>query len=104
MEAEAGNIRAAQNVYQRSIRDSIGSTKPESINYGSKPSVDGNGTVAPTDSSSEDVLKTSNSEVEFSRWNSKKAFGESAVWMKDGSIEGKVPSSAMKKGSKKSKK
>ena len=90
MEAEAWNIKAAQNVYQRSIRDSMGSIKSESISYDSTSNVtsdDGHRT--------EEVLKKS-SEVEFSRWNSE-GFGQSSVWMNDGSIEGKVPSSAMNK-------
>ena len=54
----------------------------------------------------DELLKESNeNEVEVSRWNSKReqAFGASDVWMKDGSIEGKVPSSAMKKKSNKPK-
>ncbi len=96
MEAEAGNIKAAQNVYQRSIRDSMGSIKHESINYESKNKANDSSDIRP---STEDILKKS-SEVEVSRWNSREGFGESAVWMKDGSIESKVPSAAMNKGQK----
>lgn len=94
MEAEAGNIKDAQNVYQRSIRDSMGSIKTESITYESS-STDKNDDDVPE---TEEVLKksTRNSEVEFSRWNSQ-GFGESSVWVNDGSIEGKVPASAMNK-------
>ena len=39
-------------------------------------------------------------EVEVSRWDIKRSdstFGESEVWMNDGSIEGKVPPSTMNK-------
>ena len=97
MEADAGNAKAAQNVYQRSIRDSLGSTRSESITYGSSSDENADD-VLPT----EVVLKKSG-EVEFSRWNSE-GFGESAVWVNDGSIEGKVPASTMNKEAQKPKK
>jgi len=96
MEAEAGNLKAAQNVYQRSVRDSMGSIKQESISDEVKNKNDDSiDSRQPT----EDILKKS-SEVEVSRWNRREGFGESDVWMKDGSIESKVPSSAMNKGQK----
>ncbi len=52
----------------------------------------------------DEILKeSSQSEIEVSRWNSRRedAFGESNVWLKDGSIESKMPSSVMKKKSQK---
>lgn len=95
MEIEARNLKAAQNVYQRSIRDSMSGNKFESsINYDSE-----NLQFDDTTTGSDDVFKKS-SEVEVSRWNSLDGFGNSDVWMNDGSIEGKVPASAMKKGKK----
>ena len=95
MEVEAGNTKAAQNVYQRSIRDSMGGNIESSITYNSENIIEDPVIETP----SKEVLKKTN-EVEVSRWNSRDSFGESDVWMKDGSIEGKVPSSAMKKGKK----
>ena len=93
MESEAGNIRAAQNVYQRSIRDSMGPIKSDSLT----DEESGDGVKTDNIPLTEDVLKksSSNNEIEFSRWNSQ-GFGQSSVWVNDGSIEGKVPKSAMK--------
>jgi hypothetical protein len=91
METEAGNSRAAQNVYQRAFRDSLRRSKPESIGY--KSNNTNNKDVNP--SSADDVL-TKSSEVEVSSWKSRESFGDRDVWMKDGSIEGKVPTSTMK--------
>ena len=90
MEVEAGNLKAAQSVYQRSIRDSMGSNLSESaIEYDDENKITEK--IAPK----EEILKRT-SEVEVSRWNSRESFGESDVWINDGSIEGKVPSSVMK--------
>jgi len=94
MEIEAGNLKAAQNVYQRSIRDSIGNKLESSINYNSSSLRDDD------ESSPADKILKESSEVEVSRWNTMDGFGNSDVWMKDGSIEGKVPASAMNKGQK----
>lgn len=91
MEMQAGNIKAAQEVYRRSLRDRM--KDKDIITY--DPSVE-----APVQSSEDDVLKLS--EVEVSSWKRKRdlSFRDNAeVWVnaKDGSIEGKVPMSTMKK-------
>ena len=95
MESRAGNIKAAQNVFQRSIRDALVYTE----NY---PQYDAaNINKIPLESSNDIILEQSKkNEVEVSRWKSKRSigFGENAeIWLNDGSIEGKVPISAMKK-------
>jgi len=102
MESQAGNLKAAQNVYQRSIRDAIVS-KDDYQDYDSKNVTRKVEDLEPT---RDDILKQSNSnEVEISRWNSKRntGFGEknAEVWLNEGSIEGKVPPSTMKKKGKK---
>lgn len=102
MELQAGNLKAAQSVYQRSIRDSMGKDDyPDYKNTNIKRDVE-------PEPRRDDLLKQSKSnEVEVSRWNSRPntGFGENAeIWLNDGSIEGKVPSSTMKKKSQKPKK
>lgn len=101
MESRADNIKAAQNVFQRSIRDALVYKE----NY---PEYDNaNINKIPFESSNDTILKQSRkNEVEVSRWKSRKSigFGENAeVWLNDGSIEGKVPPFAMKKKISKSK-
>ena len=136
MESEAGNFKAAQNVYQRSIRDAIvkgnefGDIDENKSLVSQNHNPDQNLSLVAMKSpfvhkirlntvihliqkapdvdivpERDDILKVSN-EVEFSRWrgNSNSGFGEKReVWMNDGSIEGKVPASTMKKKSKKPK-
>ena len=122
MEAQAGNQQAAQNVYQRSIRDAFIKTDFSEYDNESivsiliEKKVDFNLPCSPQllhkfaksrvvgiDLQKDELLKESGGkeQVEVSRWDSKRdeAFGESAVWIKDGSIEGKVPPKAMKKKS-----
>jgi hypothetical protein len=100
MEFQAGNLHAAQSVYQRSIRDTI--VKDDSFDYQEKnvriSNKSGRSAV------NKDKILQDSKEVEVSRWKSfqpESSFGESSVWMKDGSIEGKVPSAAMQKKNKK---
>jgi hypothetical protein len=130
MESQAGNFKAAQNVYQRSIRDAIVkgdypdfdrslvsrknhiyflAMKSYISVYLSNPSPN----HSPQQNKArdvnieppiDDILKESN-EVEVSRWSSKSDAGfggrKREVWLNDGSIEGKVPKSAMRKKSNK---
>jgi len=92
MESEAGNSQKAQSVYQRSIGDAI-AIQDEFI-------TDRSSKILKSDSksinSSKRILDDGN-EVEVSRWDKKPTFGENDVWLNDGSIEGKVPPSTMKK-------
>jgi len=92
MESESGNLQKAQSVYQRSIGDAI-AVKDEYV-------TDRDSNILKSDSSSigsgKKILDDGN-EVEVSRWDIKSTFGENDVWLNDGSIEGKVPPSTMKK-------
>ena len=95
MEFREGNLNAAQSVYQRSIRDTIVKgngfdDREKNIRISNKS---GRTTV------NKDTILQKSKEVEVSRWKteSESSFGESSVWMNDGSIEGKVPSAAMQK-------
>ena len=94
MEMQAGNINEAQEVYRRSLRDLMKDN--DNVPYDPK-----SGSIAaPIQASEDDALKLS--EVEVSSWKRKRdlSFRENAeVWVnaKDGSIEGKVPMSTMKK-------
>jgi tetratricopeptide (TPR) repeat protein len=95
MEMQAGNIKAAQEVYRRSLRDLMKDKDKLSIDP-KTGSIEAPTTQSPED----DILKPT--EVEFSSWKRKRdlSFRENAeVWVneKDGSIEGKVPMSTMKK-------
>ena len=99
MEQRAGNVKASQNVYQRSIRESMstGSVSdvilPDEPNLVVQPKLD-----PPPDLKT--VLKKSTpaNEVEVVRWRSATDSMNSEVWLtREGSIEGRVPSSVMKK-------
>eukprot|EP00560_Eucampia_antarctica_P007915 CAMPEP_0197825684 /NCGR_PEP_ID=MMETSP1437-20131217/2728_1 /TAXON_ID=49252 ORGANISM="Eucampia antarctica, Strain CCMP1452" /NCGR_SAMPLE_ID=MMETSP1437 /ASSEMBLY_ACC=CAM_ASM_001096 /LENGTH=769 /DNA_ID=CAMNT_0043425795 /DNA_START=137 /DNA_END=2446 /DNA_ORIENTATION=- len=86
MEGKAGNIDAAQTIYQRSIRDSI---MRDELNMGNSKKTRMDTSVSPT---SEKNTKNNN-EVEVSRWASENTSGFAGrdIWMNDGSIESKVP-------------
>ena len=101
MEFQAGNLNAAQNVYQRSIRDSIATD--DSFDNREKNIIRKN-----TGQLKKDKILKKSKEVEVSRWKSsssdaESSFGDTSVWMNDGSIEGKVPSATMRKKNKKRK-
>ena len=99
MEERAGNSREAQLVFQRSMRESISSsTADEELMFASV-----NGDVDPKKS---DLVAAVNlkskppkrsKEVEVSSWSTGSNVLEAEVWMNNGSIEGKVPASMMKK-------
>ena len=89
MEQRLGNVREAQNVYQRSMREQITLEDEVFKEDRSKAKV-------PQELST--VLKRS-SEVEVESWGSDSLEGvlRGEVWMNQGSIEAKVPKSALKK-------
>ena len=87
MEQRAGNDRRAQEVYTRAMRETF-DIKEEMI----EEMVTGD--VAPKQEM-ENVLATSN-EVEVVRWDAGSSM-KGEVWMNNGSIEGKVPSTVMGK-------
>ena len=83
MEQRLGNLQQAQNVYQRSMRETM--TMDEEVFQDKSP----NKAAVET---TEQVLKKT--EVEVSRWGDSLG-GE--VWMNDGSIEAKMPKSVLNK-------
>lgn len=82
MEQRLGNLQQAQNVYQRSMRETM--TMDEEVFQDKSPKA----AVVETERASK---KT---EVEVSRWGDSLG-GE--VWINDGSIEAKMPKSALNK-------
>ena len=98
MEERAGNTREAQLVFQRSMRESISSSTVDEELI--SPLVEGG--IAPKTS---DMISTTsqnekpkrNKEVEVSSWSNGSDVLDAEVWMNNGSIEGRVPASMMKK-------
>lgn len=95
MEQHAGNKRAALQVYQRSM----GETMVAQEEYTSDEGLDNVPVEEPILQSMDEVL-TQSKEVEVERWNA----GRGEVWMNNGNIESKVPTSRMKSRSKNNKK
>lgn len=85
MEQRAGNMDAAQHVYQRSMRESIGARDHNLDDISeSLPLVE-----EPVPSMKE-VLQQSK-EVEVVRWGGDSTSMRGDVWMNNGSIESKMP-------------
>jgi len=90
METKAGNVNAAQQVYQRSIKDAI--LRDDYLIRDKTLSLSSSNTTV--------INNDKVSEVEVVTWKSRtdSGFGGNEVWMADdGSILGKVPSSTMLK-------
>jgi tetratricopeptide (TPR) repeat protein len=99
MEERAGNTREAQLVFQRSMRESISSsTVDEELIF---PLVEGGIAPMPSDMISVTSQKAKpskrNKEVEVSSWSNGSDVLDAEVWMNNGSIEGRVPASMMRK-------
>ncbi len=97
MEERAGNTREAQLVFQRSMRESISSsTADEELLF---PFVDGDIGTTTSDLRATQKSEPFNKsrEVEVSSWSNGSDVLGAEVWMNNGSIEGKVPASMMKK-------
>lgn len=91
MEERAGNTREAQLVFQRSMRETISSsTVDEEMVFSGM-----GGDVAYASQKSKTPKK--NKEVDVSSWSTGSDELDAEVWMNNGSIEGKVPASMMKK-------
>lgn len=90
MEQRAGNDKATQGVFQRSMRETM-AVKEESV-VGDLRS---DRTETAKDKN-EDVLGKSN-EIEVIRWDTEATTMKADVWMNDGSIEGKVPKKTLAK-------
>jgi len=103
MEERAGNTREAQMVFQRSMGETMAkstideeviiarATNPSSVD-GAQDMID----AAAFDSSRPKSSKRSQ-EIEVSRWDTESGEMDAEVWMNNGSIEGKVPASMMKR-------
>jgi len=103
MEERAGNTREAQMVFQRSMGETMSkstideeviiarATNPSSVD-GAQDMID----AAAFDSSRPTSSKR-NQEIEVSRWDTESGEMDAEVWMNNGSIEGKVPASMMKR-------
>jgi len=92
MEQRTNNSKAAQQVYQRSMRESMSSLQEEEVkNYESE-------SRAKKEPEIDDILRKSK-EVEIVRWGGDNTISsmKGEVWMNNGSIEGKVPASILKK-------
>eukprot|EP01082_Thalassiosira_pseudonana_P015679 g13855.t1 g13855 contig9:603479-606348(-) len=90
MEEQSGNTRAAQLVFQRSMRDSMSSREEALIPSNANVDV----LTATADIKS---LLNGKKEIEVSRWMTESNDFDAEVWMNNGSIEGKLPPSIMKK-------
>jgi hypothetical protein len=90
MEQRLGNLKEAQSVYQRSMRETIAGEEVHVFQESGCQDPHRNKTVTQGDLKS--VLKRSD-EVEVVRWDS--LGGE--VWMTDGYFESKVPAATMRK-------
>ena len=93
MEQRAGNVEAALQVYQRSVRETFSVQDDHSF------VIDDAGADAPP-AKKQDNLRTKDQEVEVSRWNGGMSSMKGEVWMNNGSIETKLPMERMKKKSK----
>lgn len=96
MEQRAGNADASRQVYQRSVRESW-AIKEEDFDT----SVGDCTSATQAEPSISEVLQQSK-EVELVHWGGDSLRGE--VWMNNGSIEGKVPRSSLKRNTQKAKK
>eukprot|EP00531_Pseudo-nitzschia_arenysensis_P006655 CAMPEP_0116141740 /NCGR_PEP_ID=MMETSP0329-20121206/14539_1 /TAXON_ID=697910 /ORGANISM="Pseudo-nitzschia arenysensis, Strain B593" /LENGTH=780 /DNA_ID=CAMNT_0003636935 /DNA_START=636 /DNA_END=2978 /DNA_ORIENTATION=+ len=102
MEQRSGNEANAQDVYQRSMRESFvaAADEPEERN----PEIFNDSTVQEIakndDANSDDGKSKAKREFEVSRWDQAGSSMKAEILM-DGSIEGKMPESAMKKSKKK---
>jgi tetratricopeptide (TPR) repeat protein len=85
MEQRAGNTDAALQVYQRSMRESIG-VIDQNLDEMSVPL----SPVQEAEPSLKEVLQQSK-EVEVVRWGGDSTSMRRDVWMNNGSIEGKMP-------------
>lgn len=94
MEQRLGNVREAQNVYQRSMREQI--TLEDEVFKEDKSS---NTKVAQQKQQELNTVLKRSAEVEVESWGSDSLEGvlRGEIWMNQGSIEAKVPKSALKK-------
>jgi len=93
MEERAGNTREAQLIFKRSMAEAIAAEANQEITP-ENPSTEAEDMQNRNQSQSKLLKKK---EVEVSRWGIESSELDSKVWMNNGSIEGKVPASTMKR-------
>lgn len=98
MEQSAENFKGAQDVYQRSMRESfkVQDKQQEEAEESSSILFNTTAAIRPKDDL-EEKGSGDKKEYEVVRWDHGSSSMKAEVWMNNGSIEGKVPNSAMKK-------
>lgn len=94
MEQRADNIDAAQQVYQRSVRESFNIQEDHSF------VIDDSETKSVPE---QKPKRKKDEEIEQFRWDGQTSSMKGEIWMNDGSIEAQVPEEAMKKQKRKQK-
>jgi hypothetical protein len=98
MEQRAGNVKASQIVFQRSIRESMSTGTVSDVILPDEPDLVVQQRLAPPPDMKTVLKKSPTNEVEVLRWRSASDGMNGEVWLtREGSIEGRVPSSVMKK-------
>mmetsp|Transcript_4894 Transcript_4894/g.10067 ORF Transcript_4894/g.10067 Transcript_4894/m.10067 type:complete len:109 (+) Transcript_4894:93-419(+) len=99
MEERAGNTSAAQQIFQRSMREAM-TPRDDEVNPNNIPPTMNELLISdPQSPVNGDLLsiKEKSNEVEVSRWNTGSNNLDAEVWINNGSIEGKLPQKMMKK-------
>ena len=96
MEERAGNTREAQQVFQRSMGESMSSSSVDEEEGTTPGGSSASGTELSSSPPQTKPFRDSR-EVEVSRWNTESNELDAEVWINNGSIEGRVPASMMKK-------
>lgn len=99
MEERAGNTRAAQQIFQRSMREAMTPRDDEMNPINISPTMNElliSDPQSPVDGDLS-TTKEKSKEVEVSRWNTGSNNLDAEVWINNGSIEGKLPQKMMKK-------
>merc|ERR1711982_60390 len=106
-ESRLGNTVQAQNVYSRYIRECMSSSNYND-HFDEKNILQSSTSTTSTTTTTEEIINNenlnNNNEIEVYRISSSRDFVDGEVWMNNGSIEGKIPMSRMKKKTKKKKK
>ena len=96
MEQRCGNAAAAQEVYQRAVRESI--TKDEDGDKWEDLDIPSMAAGVSIENSNDGAgKKDAKKEFEVIRWDQESSSMKADVWLKRGSVEGKVPQATMRK-------
>jgi tetratricopeptide (TPR) repeat protein len=103
MEQRAGNFGSSQEIYRRYMQETIVRGVDESA-VDPIPSSSQSSTSVAAETRQTDDAAVTKDEVEVSRWDDGSSRMKAEVWMNDGMIEGRVPSSTLKRMKQKAKK